>query len=124
MPKAKYVLIKKAGEETFIPQLIDGLSEMQEIVGGYVDVIRLPGKIDCWVNDSGLIDGLPINFYLTNKKGKIMQPVAGDVIFASYDEEGETNSLSLTQTAYILNNLRQGTDETGEVVYGFIKEEE
>lgn len=37
------------------------LSEMQRIVGGYVDRVALDDGLDCWFHDEGLLLGLPLN---------------------------------------------------------------
>lgn len=38
------------------------LRELQEAVGGYVDVVALDQGLDMWVNDEGLVNGMSANW--------------------------------------------------------------
>ncbi|MEY1672628.1 DUF3846 domain-containing protein [Gordonia sp. ABKF26] len=78
----------------------DTLSMLQAGVGGYVDVVRLPGGIDMWVGDEAAYTQ-PVNAWASVLNGILDgQPVIwGPVVFASSTEDGETVSLSGEQVA-------------------------
>ena len=56
------IVIKKVGQEPEVKEINGELHEMQEIVGGYLEVIGLFGGIFCVLNEEGKLKGLPINF--------------------------------------------------------------
>ena len=56
------IVIKKVGQAPEVKEIKGELHEMQEIVGGYLEVIGLFGSIFCVLNEEGKLKGLPINF--------------------------------------------------------------
>lgn len=74
----------------------DTLRMLTAAVGGYVDVIALPGGIDMWVADEALIRGYEINgaashvIRVLGGEGTI----SGPVVFASSTAQGDTIALS------------------------------
>ena len=65
--KAKGLLITAEGEQrdiTFKNKLAS-LSELQEYVGGYIEIVWLRGGKILVVNEEGKINGLPINMNAT-----------------------------------------------------------
>jgi len=98
-------MLKNIGEEM---KMVEGdlpLEAMQKIVGGYLDVVRLPMDIDMWVNDEGLLDHLPLNIVLNWYDEKNVQPIVGNVFFAGHDENGNTVSLNDSQVVWLIHNL-------------------
>lgn len=78
------------------------LEDMQEAVGGLVDVLRITHDVDLWFNDEGLITGLPLGAYAA--MGNMMDdgtmfgtPLFGPVVITSHDKEGETLGLTPKQ---------------------------
>lgn len=69
------------------------LKAMQEIVGGYVEVIKLSPTVDLWCNEEGKLVGLPLNILLTHGD-EVVDMVCGDFFLASHDTMGNTTSLS------------------------------
>ena len=74
------------------------LESMQEIVGGYIELVRLPGLeehgIDLYVNEEGKLNGLQANFLIYEGRDLVV----GTVFFVGADEEtGETVSLTAKQ---------------------------
>lgn len=71
----------------------------------YLDAIRLPRNIDCWIDDEGLYTA-EINPTLTRMIQADVpghSAVAGAGVFLAVDQEtGETISLDPVQTAHIL----------------------
>lgn len=74
-----------------------GLEALQREVGGYIDVVGLESGVDAYVNDEGLLEGLPFNRALPTSYGARMVPIVGPIIVAGHDEEGDTVSLTPTQ---------------------------
>ena len=78
------------------------LKELQEAVGGTVDIIYLPGGEIMAVNDNGKLEGLPMNdeatdiwkraFPLEKYPMNNDQLVVGDVLFFEVGERGELES--------------------------------
>jgi len=53
------------------------LPEVQEMVGGYVERVKLPGGMVLLVNEEGLIRGLPGNKAASEAAG---MPIVGDAV--------------------------------------------
>ena len=122
MEKTIRIISKKVGEKPVRQDMEHTLENMQKKVGGYLEVVRFPLGIDMWVNDEGLINGLPLNLVIL-KGGKVISHICGDVFFASADEEGETIGLNPAQVHWIRNNtqfvgIAKGKDELDYLVYG------
>jgi hypothetical protein len=99
----RYVL-KNVGEGLKAEEGDLPLEAMQKIVGGYLDVVALPNDIDMWVNDEGLLDGLPLNLCITRTHFDD-QPIVGNVFFTSHDPHGQTVSLNIDQIEWLKENL-------------------
>lgn len=72
------IMIKKVNEFPKVIEVENDLSVLQKIVGGYIEVVKMANGLDLVVNDSGLIDELPINFTL---KSHGILNVHGDCFF-------------------------------------------
>lgn len=88
------------------------LEDLQEIVGGYIEIPFLSHKfrdnnIDVIINDEGkLIEGMKAEIAIVDEKhGNILDIVYGNCIFASHDEEGETISLTDKQMQIVTEEL-------------------
>lgn len=75
------VVIKKVGQAPEVKEIKGELHEMQEIVGGYIEVIGLFDGIFCVLNEEGKLMGLPKNFVLAS------DVIVGDVFFCSVSGE-------------------------------------
>lgn len=122
MEKTINIMTKEVGKKLERESMVHSLENMQKKVGGYLEVVRFPLGIDMWVNDEGLIHGLPLNLVII-RKGKVISHICGNVFFASADEEGETIGLNHTQEHWIETNLQfvgfaEGKDELEYLVYG------
>ena len=88
------VLYFKVGEPPEVVELPEGdhLKKMQEMVGGYVEVIAGPTIFSSvWCNDEGRINGLPLQ-----KRFPTLMPVAGNFFITSskVGPDGETIGLN------------------------------
>lgn len=64
----------------------DSLGFIQESVGGYIDCVR-GDEIVGYVNDEGLLIGLPINAYASMLFGRLL--VGNVLITGAYNKDGE-----------------------------------
>jgi hypothetical protein len=62
---------------------ISTLKEMQELVGGYIEIVYLPEGKCLIINEEGLLLGLPLNQQATELYG---HPIVGEVIYAQSSE--------------------------------------
>ena len=82
--EAKGLLITSGGDQRDI--IFNGelasLIELQEYVGGYIEIIRLTGDKILIVNEEGKIQGLPINKNASYIVGEhlIKEDIVGDAI--------------------------------------------
>lgn len=89
------------------------LENLQEIVGGYIEIPYLSdvfdeNGIDIIINEEGkLIDGLKAEIAVIDKEtNRLLDIVYGNCIFASHDDEGETVGLSAEQMQIVMEELR------------------
>lgn len=97
-------LIKKVGEK---PERVEikgtTFDLIKETVGGYFDVARynenlVKNKIDIFVNDEGkLMELYPNILVIDSETEKLVDYLAGDVIFLAYNDKGESLGLSEEQ---------------------------
>lgn len=73
-----YTLVKAIADDTRqIEELPNGdLATLQNAVGGYIEPVYL-NEMVMWVNEEGLLRGLPINLAATLMAGK---QIVGDVV--------------------------------------------
>lgn len=72
------MIIKTTGETiTFPYKKFYELEELQEIVGGYIELVYLPNDEIMVVNEEGLLYNLPYNPKASNYANR---PIVGDVL--------------------------------------------
>jgi len=112
MSKTIRVVRLVPGQMPEVATIAAGLNSLQSEVGGNIEVVGLDKGVDAYVNEEGLLIGLPFNCHLPSAfAGGRMVPVVGTIILASHDEEGETVSLTDEQVGYwqaTLASLRVG----------------
>ena len=88
------------------------LEDLQEIVGGYIEVpylgdVFVDNGIDVIINEEGkLIEGLKAEIAIVSEqRGTILDIVYGNCIFASHNEAGETIGLTDEQIQIVTNEL-------------------
>ncbi len=76
------------------------------------DVVRLGSGLDMWLDEEGLCVGEPVVNEVATRiarfYGFTWQPYVGPVVFASVDDEGETQSLESEQIAALLATAHVG----------------
>ena len=88
------------------------LEDLQEIVGGYIEIpylgdVFVNNGIDVIINEEGkLIEGMKAEIAIVNEQqGNILDIVYGNCIFASHNEEGETIGLTEEQIEIVTDEL-------------------
>ena len=88
------------------------LEDLQEIVGGYIEIpylgdVFVDNGIDVIINEEGkLIEGLKAEIAIVSKeRGTILDIVYGNCIFASHNDEGETIGLTDEQILIVNKEL-------------------
>lgn len=88
------------------------LEDLQEIVGGYIEIPFLgealrDGEIDVIINEEGkFIEGLKAEIAIVDKRnGSILDIVYGNCIFVSHDNEGNTIGLDEEQMQIVKDEL-------------------
>ena len=96
-----------------VKEIENTLEELQQIVGGYIEIPLLGGvfkkhNIDTIINEEGkYIEGLKPEIALINGKTKqILDVVYGNCIFASHDIHGETIALNDEQIKVVMEELK------------------
>ncbi len=87
------VMVKPVGLHPVCRVVDNDLKPLQEIVGGYIEVIPywppgMPGEIIAFCNDEGKYEGLTTNYTIPGDE------IVGDVVFTRSGEEGQTVSLT------------------------------
>lgn len=82
------VLIVKPEEKPYVEEIENGLESMQEIVGGYIEMIDLDEKTSLVCNEEGKIQGLEGN----RRIGRDI--IAGTFFLCGFNEDGESVSLT------------------------------
>lgn len=89
------------------------LEELQQIVGGYIEIPFLSevfnnNGIDVIINDEGkfIEDCKPSIAIIDGETKQILDVVHGNCIFASHNEEGETTGLTKEQMKVVMQELK------------------
>ena len=79
------ILVKEPNKEPYIKEIEDELEPKQEIVGGLIECIEFPDLrgVDIYVNEEGLLDELPGNFWLPHYQ----DCVKGTCFMVGFDAE-------------------------------------
>lgn len=93
-------------------EITNELEDLQKIVGGYIEIPFLGDKfnsngIDVIINEEGkFIEGLKPEIAIVDEsRGRILDIVYGNCIFASHDENGETIGLTENQMQIVKEEL-------------------
>ena len=107
------ILVKEPYKEARVVEVVDKLENLQEIVGGYIEVVEHPTvkRVDIVCDEEGMLKGKEGNFYLP----EYQDCIKGTCFMTSYDDEGEFIGLTDEQIEkckeYInLYQLQEGED--------------
>lgn len=93
-------------------EIANELEDLQEIVGGYIEVPFLSETltkhgIDVIINEEGKFkEGLRPEIAIVDDANQVLDVVVGNCIFASHDKEGETVALTEEQYKVVMTELR------------------
>ena len=93
----------------------DSYTQISTAVGGYIETVILPAikhtgdyEVTCFVNEEGLLKGLPLNSAITVMCEKSYGgPIVGDAIFVGTDGAGDTVGLAEEDAKEIIKNLTE-----------------
>ena len=72
------IVVVEPGKAPYTREINDTLEEMQEIVGGYIQVVYpFPDPVALVCNEEGKLMGLPLNRSLSDENGEIYEIIAG-----------------------------------------------
>lgn len=97
------VLIKEPGREPFIKEIENKLESFQQIVGGYIEVVRILHNYFLVCNEEGKIQQLPPNFSIGD------DVIVGTCFLVKDGEEGEFESLTNDDIIFLKLNLFRGS---------------
>lgn len=102
------VVIRRQNEDFKIEEVDNlNLKYLQSKVGGYIELVSWYNQlsdlnIDMWINEEGKsIQGLLPTFIVVDNKDEIKDIIMGDVVFTSFDNEGNTIGLNDIQAQKI-----------------------
>lgn len=101
------VVIAEPMREAYIYTIKNELSELQKLVGGYIEVLPFTREDNVTIicNEEGKMNGLPLNRSLAHE-GEIWEIIAGTMIIAGDDyENGEFIGLTDEQAEKYLNQF-------------------
>lgn len=87
-------IIKRPGQPAFTREIENKLKAFQDLVGGHIETVLLPGGVCMIVNDAGKLLDFPPNFRLGNDL------IVGTAVFVGVSGE-EFCGLSLMQENYV-----------------------
>lgn len=92
----KVVILEAESDEIkVIEKWEQSLENMQTLVGGYIEAVRLFDNVVLWINEEGkIMDDVEPNFYLVGENDKLLDLIMGDAIITGTNEEGDTVSLT------------------------------
>lgn len=89
------VVLCEPRKDAIVTKIENELETMQNIVGGLIQVIYpFDDNVALVCNDEGKINNLPYNRRLLDRKGNLLDIIAGTFFICSFDEE--ENFISLT----------------------------
>lgn len=98
------VLWKQVGGEPKVRSIPDTLEALQELVGGYIEVVRCmdSDELILLANEEGVLNGLDVHL-VTGDYGVIF----GDVVVVADDGEGDFRSLNDVEIAFAMKKLEE-----------------
>jgi len=90
------IIIKESGKQPYEKEIKNDLTVLQEIVGGYIEVLPITQEILMICNEEGKLEGLPYNFTLGNDY------IVGTVFFIG-NNEPEFRSLDDAEIKVVMN---------------------
>lgn len=90
------VVEKKAGSKPEAKKIENSLEKMQEMVGGYIEIVHAFSNVYLVCNEEGKNIGLEPNFAFN------ADVIVGNVLFAAVNNEGDFESLTTQQQELVM----------------------
>lgn len=95
------VVVADVGQRAEVREINPDLDGMQGAVGGYIELFaKTPDGVDWWCNETGRIDGLPLNRIVLDGFD-----IHGPILVTASDDEGETVGLTDDQAERVVHYL-------------------
>lgn len=104
------IIVKEVGKEAEVKEIEGTLEDLQAIVGGYAERIKLTERFYMLVNEEGNFQRLPLNIIMKSEKGPT--PIVGNVCFVHVAEGGEMVSLNDFQMNWVWLRLKEAGHAT------------
>ena len=111
-----YLVIDDNGAARLVTPGSDSLSDLQTLVDGWIECVGLPGGMDCWVNEEGLLRN-PQDFSYNYLATHIVrewtgQPydLVGPAVFTSHNDE--TGATLPCLPGFTANEMEKGMELT------------
>lgn len=88
----KAILIDSTARVVCEVEIDRELKSLQELVGGYIELVRISDKDDCYVNEEGLLHGEQ-NFF---EYEGFLRPLAGNGVIVGVGRNGKSAPTTLT----------------------------
>lgn len=94
------VMIFNVGEKPFMKEIEDDSNILNEIVGGYLEMVRVPSKADLIIicNEEGKLKNLPQNLDLG------YDIICGNFLVARDNHDGDLTSLTEDDKEFLQSN--------------------
>ena len=106
-PYGWLVTVKATGEAGRVPFNPEKCHEqLQSAVAGDIELVDLYfnlKRVDCFCNDEGKINGLPVNKVISILYGRDL--ICGDVVICKHDDMGDTQGLTEEESSGVLATL-------------------
>ena len=89
-------IIKPPGQPAFTREIENSLKALQDLVGGYIEPVRLSGGICMIVNEEGKLQNLPVNQTATDLSAAYNDVIVGNAILLGTTDE---DFIGLTERA-------------------------
>lgn len=95
------------------------IKDLQEKVGGYVELVSMPNDIKMWVNEDGQAMKKSLNFFVrANDETYETLIIRGDVVFTGVSEAGDIIGLTEEQEKWLRKRCRRnGLSENSKGLY-------
>ena len=93
------VIVKEPYKQPEVREIKNELQELQTIVGGYIEVLRLDDDVLLICNEEGKLQGLKPNFSMG------LDTIVGTAVFVSFDGKEDFTSLDDMQMLLIMDKF-------------------
>lgn len=93
------VIVKEVHKQPEVREVKNDLAELQELVGGYIEVVRVDNDVLLICNEEGKLQGLQPNFSIGH------DTIVGTAVFVGFDGKEDFASLDDMQMLMIMDKF-------------------